>query len=167
MTTASGVKLRPAREADVPRLAAIFLRCFRDAYRGVLDDRVLDALELSVLEQRWRELVGAHDVVVAIRTDDAVGMARFGADPDDPSRGHLFSLYVDPASAGAGVGRMLLEHVSSRLAANGFARATLWVFEQNERALRFYRAAGWRPTGAERIEDEWGAPELQLESELA
>src|SRR4051812_10420949 len=167
MTTASEVKLRPAREADVPRLAAIFLRCFRDAYRGVLDDRVLDALELGALEQRWRELVGAHDVVVAIRGDEAIGMARFGADPDDATRGHLFSLYVDPASSGAGVGRTLLEHVSSRLAADGFARATLWVFAANERALRFYRAAGWRPTGTERVEDEWGAPELQLESELA
>src|SRR4051812_3616114 len=140
MTTANGVKLRPAREADVPRLAAIFLRCFRDAYRGVLDDRVLDALDLSALEQRWRELVGAHDVVVAIRRGDAIGMARFGADPDDPSRGHLFSLYVDPASSDAGVGRTLLEHVSSRLAADGFARATLWVFAANARAALLPRS---------------------------
>jgi ribosomal protein S18 acetylase RimI-like enzyme len=89
-------------------------------------------------------------------------MTRFGADPDDPARGHVFSLYVDPSSAGAGVGRALLAHGVQELEARGFTAATLWVFAANERALRFYRASGWAPTGATRVEPEWQAPELQL-----
>jgi ribosomal protein S18 acetylase RimI-like enzyme len=89
-------------------------------------------------------------------------MARFGADPDDARRGHLFSLYVDPAASGAGVGRELLGHATAELAASGHETATLWVFAANERAIRLYRSAGWTPDGAERVEPQWGAPERRL-----
>jgi ribosomal protein S18 acetylase RimI-like enzyme len=91
-----------------------------------------------------------------------VGMARFGRDPDDERRGHLFSLYVDPAASGTGVGRALLAHATTHLAASGHETATLWVFAANERAIRLYRSAGWEPDGAERVEPEWGAPERRL-----
>jgi ribosomal protein S18 acetylase RimI-like enzyme len=96
-----------------------------------------------------------------------VGMTRFGADPDDPACGHVFSLYVDPGCSGTGVGRALLAHGVRELASRGFTAATLWVFAGNERGLRFYRANGWAPTGATRVEPEWQAPELQLRLTLA
>jgi len=112
-------------------------------------------------------LIGGGEVVVARVGAAPVGMTRFGADPDDPSRGHVFSLYVDPAASGAGIGRELLAHGVDALAARGFEAATLWVFAANERAIRFYRANGWAPTGATRVEPEWQAPELQLALALA
>jgi ribosomal protein S18 acetylase RimI-like enzyme len=156
------VTLERARAADAPALAEIFLRCWRTSYRGVVADDIVDALEPESLRHWWAALIGGGDVVVARVEGAAVGMIRFGADPDDPSRGHVFSLYVDPAAAGGGVGRTLLEEAVRELAARGFRSATLWVFAANERALRFYRAAGWEPTGGTRVEPEWRAPELQL-----
>jgi ribosomal protein S18 acetylase RimI-like enzyme len=93
-------------------------------------------------------------------------MIRFGADDDDPTRGHVFSLYVDPSAAGRGVGGDLLARATAELAAR-YRTATLWVFAANERALRFYRAAGWTPTGATRVEPEWRALELQLAVQLS
>jgi ribosomal protein S18 acetylase RimI-like enzyme len=161
------VAVRAARAGDAARLAEIFLRAWRDAYRGVVADEIIDGLQPAELERWWTSLVTEHDVVVAVRNDEPVGMARFGADLDDASRGHLFSLYVDPTASGAGVGQTLLAHVSAQLAAAGYTHATLWVFAANERALRFYRAAGWEPTGEERVEEEWGALEVQLAIELA
>jgi ribosomal protein S18 acetylase RimI-like enzyme len=103
---------------------------------------------------------------VARAAGETVGMMRFGADADDVKRGHVFSLYVDPGAAGAGVGRALLARAVEELAAHGFRSATLWVFAANERALRFYRANGWEPTGETRTEPEWQAPELQLAAAL-
>ena len=158
----TGQPLRPAVPGDAARLGEIFVRCWRSAYRGVVADEIIDGLDPAVVAGWWERLLAEHDVVVA--TDDGVpvGMARYGPDPDDGSRGHLFSLYVDPGSSGRGVGRRLLAHVTAQLAAAGFETATLWVFAANERAIRFYRTAGWEPTGEERVEDEWGAPEIQL-----
>jgi ribosomal protein S18 acetylase RimI-like enzyme len=156
-----------ATAADARALAAIFLRCWQTAYRGVVDDGIIDGLEPSNVERRWRRLVSGHDVLVAREPDGApVGMIRFGTDEDDTTRGHVFSLYVDPSAAGHGVGRRLLERATAELNAHGFETATLWVFAANERALRFYRAAGWRSTGLTRVEPEWRSLELQLAREL-
>jgi ribosomal protein S18 acetylase RimI-like enzyme len=159
--------IEPASPADAPALARVFIRCWRDAYRGVVADEILDALAEDDAERRWRALVADHRVLV-VRDGDgvAVGMVRFGADEEDPRLGHVFSLYVDPVASGAGVGRALLARACAELASAGFSHATLWVFEANERALRFYGAAGWSPTGRKRVEAEWHAPELQLATEV-
>jgi ribosomal protein S18 acetylase RimI-like enzyme len=162
----TGDPLRPAVPGDAARLGQIFVRCWRSAYRGVVADEIIDGLDPAVVAGRWERLLAEHDVVVAEVDGVPVGMARYGPDPDDGSRGHLFSLYVDPDASGGGVGRMLLGHVAAQLAAAGYGTATLWVFAANERAIRFYRAAGWEPTGEERVEDEWGAPEIQLATDL-
>jgi len=159
--------IESAGQQDVPALARVFVRCWRDAYRGVVADEILDALDAAEEERRWSGLVDEHRVLVAREEGVAVGMVRFGADEDEPLRGHVFSLYVDPSASGAGVGRALLARAVEELAAEGFASATLWVFSANERALRFYRAAGWRETGRTRVEPEWQALELELRTELS
>jgi ribosomal protein S18 acetylase RimI-like enzyme len=160
--------IEPATAGDAPALAAIFLRCWQTAYRGVVDDEIIDGLDPTDVEQWWRRLVVDHRVLVARESNGGpVGMIRFGADEDEPTRGHVFSLYVDPSAAGRGLGRSLLERATDELVAQDFRSATLWVFAANERALRFYRAAGWTPTGATRVEPEWRAPELQLTAQLA
>jgi ribosomal protein S18 acetylase RimI-like enzyme len=159
--------IEPATTADAPALATIFLRCWQTAYRGIVDDEIIEGLDPVQVERWWRTLAAEHQVLVARGDGTPVGMVRFGADQEDSTRGHVFSLYVDPASAGAGVGRMLLARATAELAAAGYRTATLWVFADNERAMRFYNAAGWRPTGTSRIEPEWRALELQLATELA
>jgi ribosomal protein S18 acetylase RimI-like enzyme len=161
-----GLPIGPATFADAPALAAVFLNCWRTAYRGVVDDEIIDALDPGDVEARWRRLVAAHRVLVARDDDRPVGMVRFGPDEDDAARGHIFSLYVDPSVSGRGVGRSLLARATDELAATGHGSATLWVFAANERALRFYRAAGWSAAGATRFEPEWRALELQLAREL-
>jgi len=159
--------IESAGQQDVPALARVFVRCWRDAYRGVVADEIVDALDAAEEERRWSGLVDEHRVLVEREKGVAVGMVRFGADEDEPLRGHVFSLYVDPRASGAGVGRALLARAVEELAAEGFASATLWVFAANERALRFYRAAGWRETGHTRVEAEWQALELELRTELS
>ena len=50
----------------------------------------------------------------------------------------LSHLYVHPRAIGTGVGHALFEHVQ-RVRPRGF---DLWVFQQNERARRFYERHG-------------------------
>jgi ribosomal protein S18 acetylase RimI-like enzyme len=52
----------------------------------------------------------------------------------------LFLLYLEPSATGRGIGSQLLEHAKSELP-NGF---TLWTFQQNEGARRFYERHGLR-----------------------
>ena len=53
----------------------------------------------------------------------------------------LTHIYVHPAAIGTGVGHALFEHVKAARP-GGF---DLWVFQQNERARRFYEAHGAQP----------------------
>src|SRR5206468_828507 len=50
----------------------------------------------------------------------------------------LTHLYVHPSAIGTGVGHALFEHVQT-VRPEGFE---FWVFQQNERARRFYEAHG-------------------------
>ena len=74
-----------------------------------------------------------------------LGWIAYGACRDaDATRaqGEVWALYVAPASWSLGVGRALLQEALDRMAASGFATASLWVMSGNARAIRFYRSAG-------------------------
>ena len=146
--------------------ASVFVRCFRSAYPGILADEVLAGLDEASIREWLREQVAHPEpgerTVVATRDGKVVAFVRFGPDPDDQRRGHVFSLYTDPGASGAGIGRALLEHAVGELRRAGFGTVTLWVFERNQRARRLYQRAGFRPDGARQVEPEWGAPEIRL-----
>jgi Acetyltransferase (GNAT) family. len=41
---------------------------------------------------------------------------------------------------------------------SGCREAILWVLESNQRARRFYEAAGWRADGGHKIDESYGFP---------
>jgi GntR family transcriptional regulator len=157
--------LRQATVADAAALARVFIAAWQDAYPGIVDDAVIDALEEGEVADWLGNLVsaGTHETVVAESPRGTVaGFIGFGAEPDDPRKGHVFSLYADPAVGRRGIGRRLLEHALTTLAERGRKTVTLWVFEENERALGLYRSAGFVPDGGRRVEPEYGAQEIRL-----
>lgn len=93
---------------------------------------------------------------VAVTAGDVVGFATVGAARGEDGTGELYAIYVEPSSWGTGAGRALIERAEASLRDSGFSRALLWVLAGNERAERFYRAAGWEPDG-EKDEEFQGA----------
>jgi GntR family transcriptional regulator len=160
-----GLTLRKANESDAPALASVFIDAWRDGYRGVVDDAIIDALEHTEVSSWLAGVVSdtTATTLVAERSDgEIVGFARFGEDADDSSTGHLFALYVAPSAARRGVGRLLLDRVISELDPDSTRAITLWVFEANERAQRLYRGAGFEASGRGRVEEEYRAQEIQM-----
>jgi len=156
--------IRPAHESDAASVARVFVHAWRGAYRGIVEDTIIDGLDESEVTSWMHELLSsrAASTVVATIGDEIVGFARFGEDPDDPERGHLYALYVQPAFGGQGVGRALLAHVLATLDPTSSRSVTLWVFEANERAQRLYRSFGFELDGEQRVEDEWRALEVHM-----
>jgi GntR family transcriptional regulator len=156
--------LRSARVQDAASLAHVFVDAWREGYRGIVDDDIIDGLREDEVTVWMEKLISADNAatIVADLNGDVVGFARFGDDPDDATRGHLFALYVRPDYGGKGVGRTLLTHVLSSLDPESSRDVTLWVFEHNGRALGLYRSLGFELDGQERVEDEWRAPEVHM-----
>lgn len=62
----------------------------------------------------------------------------------EPEVAHITQLCVAPRRRGYGLGRMLLRHVATQLAAKGIRAVTLTVTEANTPALKLYRSLGFR-----------------------
>jgi GNAT superfamily N-acetyltransferase len=153
--------LRPAEPADDDAVARVHVRSWQIAYRGLLPDAYLDALQPEDRAPHYRFGERGPNrplTTVAIERDEICGFATTGPsrDGDRPDSGELYALYVDPSSWDLGVGRALMSGARERLASAGFEEAHLWVLDGNARAERFYRRDGWAPDGSRRPENHWG-----------
>jgi ribosomal protein S18 acetylase RimI-like enzyme len=135
-------------------------------YQGIVPRCVLDSVADEPERARWlRTVLGSDDCTTVIAERDmsqALGFCRYGSDPDDHLRGHIYSLYVRPSASGAGLGTRLLRHVLNELEEQDLQPVTLWVFRENLRARAFYERLGFASDGAERVEDEFRVPEIRL-----
>jgi len=164
-STLPGVEIRDAKPGDEELVAAVHVRAWKSAYRGLLPDDYLDALtpEHRIGGYRFGAVAAEHPrTLLAVEAGAVLGFATFGPsrDADAPGAGELYALYVDPGRWRAGAGRALVRATRERLHARGHGEAVLWVLDGNEPAARFYAADGWKRDGASRWEDPWGVRSL-------
>jgi GNAT superfamily N-acetyltransferase len=74
--------------------------------------------------------------------------------------GEVYALYLHPDHWGTGLGARLHTAGLRRLREYGFVSAVLWVLAGNERALAFYRRAGWTEDGGTKLDHGPGGAEL-------
>lgn len=154
----SGWTVRTATLADAEAIGALHVRSWRHAYRRIVPDEVLAALDPAERAERWRETLrspGSHRVFVALGDGSAgpelgafcaVGPVReVRRDGRAGARtGELYALYADPDAFGLGAGPAAHRAGVDRLRAAGHRRAVLWVLTENARARAFYARHGWR-----------------------
>lgn len=151
--------VRAATVYDAANLAAIHARSWQAAYQGLLPQDYLDKVCLSYGAERWLKNLQASEwpkagVVVAVPGPELVGFVGFGPTRDEGEDaglvGEIKAIYVIPEAWGNGMGKRLMASALGRLAAAGYAQATLWVLDTNTRARRFYEKGGWKQDGAAR-----------------
>ena len=94
-----------------------------------------------------------------IRAARRAGLLATGPTTDGaaaPGTAEIYAVYLEPERVGSGVGRELFGTAVRNLHDVGFSRALLWVLESNDRARRFYEAAGWNVDDAVKDEDWYG-----------
>ncbi|WP_217166480.1 GNAT family N-acetyltransferase [Streptomyces sp. AC512_CC834] len=162
--------------ADCGRVSEIRVRGWRTAYRGLMPQQYLDALDAAEDAGRRRALFerAPHDVVNLVAEDaggEVVGWACHGPYRDGEQRtadAELYALYVDTGRFGTGVGQALLRESVRRCATAGHARMLLWVLKGNARARRFYERSGFGADGTEEPFEVEGAevPEVRYATDL-
>lgn len=149
--------IREAEPADADAIAAVHVASWQVGYRGLLPEDVLAGLSVAEFGSRWAAglraggarvstlLVCRGDEVVGFSTVGPVRSAEDGADIAEPGTdlGELRTIYVHPAHWRLGIGGRLHTAALYKLAAFGFRLAVLFVLVGNERAIGFYRQAGW------------------------
>jgi GNAT superfamily N-acetyltransferase len=163
------VDCRPATPADLPAIAEIRVRSWQDAYRGSVPQDYLDRLDPAVelARRRDRPLDGQHVAELGGNVVGWLAVGPYRADEGEqvpgPSCGEVGAIYALPEVWGRGVGRALMTYGLGELRRLGLQPVLLWVLAANERARRFYQAAGFRADGMTADFEVGGAtlPELR------
>jgi GNAT superfamily N-acetyltransferase len=161
------VRVRQARAGDAGQIAVVHVRSWQAAYRGLVPHDYLDDLDPDLRQASW-EAALAQDawpragVLVAAAGEEIAGFAALGPardDDEDPAlTGEIRAIYLLPQAWGRGAGRQLMTTALDVLARARYEQATLWVLDSNDRARRFYEAAGWQPDGAVKTDAARGFP---------
>ena len=163
------ILVRQARAEDAKAMARVHVRAWRETYRGLMADEILDRPGFVQRRERfWGIALGderysANRVAVAERGGALVGIASAGP-AEDPDAGwpvQLFVLYVLAADHGTGAGGDLLAAVI------GNDHAALWVADPNPRAQAFYRKHGFRPDGARKHDRDLDIDEIRMVRDVA
>jgi len=163
------VKVRHAVADDAAAIAAVHVRTWQVAYRGLIADEVLARLSVEQREEMWRRALtadGGPAVYVAIRDRALVGFCAVAApsSDDDAEDGvaEIGAIYVDPDVWRTGVGRALMDAALEDLRAGGWRWLTLWVLAENQQARDFYARYRLEPDGAEATHKGSGEKEIRL-----
>lgn len=148
------VLLRPARPGDSAEIARIYVAGWRDAYPGLLPDKLLVGMRRTEgRAEGWartiRNPARGEKVLVAEGGDGSVvGFAGGG-----PARARgfaydseVYTLYVDADHREEGVGRRLFSGLALDLAAALGPALIVWVLAGNP-ARYFYESLGGRQVG--------------------
>ena len=149
-----GISIRPATEADLPRVAEIKVRNWEDTYAPLVDPAVLAPfLDQATQLAELGEKLGRAETLLLVAVLDSrevVGFALTFLDQrPDP---WLESLHVIRASRGAGAGTALVRATAAELLVRGYHTLRLGVVAGNDAAGRFYVRLGATMTGREPAE---------------
>ena len=106
--------------------------------------------------EHWEEFAlkseaAASQVTFVVFEDDPwLGMASAFLNPDEPGEAHMVQMWVDPASRGQGLGRLLVEAIAEWASERGVTRLEASVTEGNKPAEILYEGVGFLPTGDQR-----------------
>jgi ribosomal protein S18 acetylase RimI-like enzyme len=157
------VTVRRARPEDAAEMARVLVRSWRETYRGLMPDHVLDDPGFQAARERfWTaaltdERYRRNRIEVAEREGVMIGVAMSGP-VDDPAvewTHHLYVLYVVATEHGSGAGPALLDAV-----VRADEDVALWVADPNPRAQAFYRKHGFVADGTVQVDD--GVREIRM-----
>ncbi|MFI5908261.1 GNAT family N-acetyltransferase [Dactylosporangium sp. NPDC051541] len=153
------MRVRPATPEDAAAIATVHVRTWQATYQKQIPRGYLQQLDIATRRDEWQERLrsGPPDTVQVLE-DEAAGVVGFVT----AAAGEVQAIYILPAHQGTGGGRRLMAAALDRLRAAGDTEATLWVLATNDRARRFYEAAGWHPDGTTSIEEYGGVPVEEL-----
>jgi ribosomal protein S18 acetylase RimI-like enzyme len=129
----SGVRLRPATVADVPRLTELV----QAAYRHYVERLAGPPRPMT---DDYAEVVRTHRVIVAERGGELLGLVVLGVDDEGF---FVDNVAVNPSHQGLGVGKALLEHAEDAAREAGFDSIYLYTHERMVENLALYSRIGY------------------------
>lgn len=142
------MSVRVATPDDADAIERVRTDTWRDAYRGLMPDALLDRLGYDGSRRRemMRQQQPDRFVLVADHDGVVVGFANGGPSRSTelPYAGEIYAIYVLPEHQGHGHGASLMRAGARELVSRGMHTMVVWVLRENEPARTFYERMGGR-----------------------
>ena len=158
----NAIEVRPAAQTDAAALGAIMSVSFQSAFSSFISRETLDmcAKEESCIRLMQNLLAeGKMRFLLGILEGKPCGELVW-SDGDTPDTAEIQAIHSLPESWGSGLGAALLHRALADMAAEGKQTVSLWAFQENKRARRFYEKHGFSHDGSQRISEFDGAVEV-------
>ena len=160
--------IRKANLEDALEIAKVHVDSWKFAYKGIIEDQVLDSLDYNKRSENWRLVLQNSSLPMYVSESNKGEVTGFvhlsqyrGDDLVSGSVGEITSIYIRPELVGIGLGYSLFQKAKETLSAAGFTRIVLWVLEENKLGVDFYKRCGMMPDNGKTINSKTGLVELR------
>lgn len=141
------ITIRNIEEKDIPDVVNIQIDGWKSAYKGIIDDSVLNSMNRNERIEKRRNDYKENGFIIAELNNKAVGFCRytdsniFTRDISDIDC-ELLALYVKPSLKYNGIGTKLFQFVINDFKSKNKANMILWCLKDNEPSKKFYIKMG-------------------------
>ena len=154
--------IRKAKAEDVLQISEIMVEDWKTAYRGIIDDDFLDAMDV---EKRYQIEIRRYDqYMVAAEGQEILGYAWNQLTDDEAADCEIVALYVRWSKRKNGIGRALLQNAMDTFRKAGKRKMIIWCLKENYESRKFYEKMGgiiYKPGS-----HKWGNREYDMISYL-
>lgn len=137
--------IRKVKYEDIEQIVDINIEAWKKAYKGIIDDDILENLNRNEKIKKWKKHYNIGNVIVAERNGKILGYCRYEDNAQYDNKdidSEIIALYIDYNNRGNGIGRKLVEHVINDLKNKNKTKMIIWCLEKNNNARIFYEKMG-------------------------
>ncbi len=163
-----GITIRKALPEDAYDYTVCLISCWQSAYKGIVPDEFLENMlkEKEQRVERYRKNLtdpGECEYYCVMYSERMIGFLIINKsfNKDKSGIGGIWAVYLIEEFRGKGYGEEMLNFAINELKRAEQKEIFLWVFEENNRARRFYEKHSFSFDGTKR-EVKYGKPLVEL-----
>ena len=147
-------EIRRAVIEDAESLANIIVESWRSSYSSIIpENEITKFLDKQRRRQQFERFIQDGEIIlIGICDGMPCGLVFANKENDEQLEecGSIYSIYFLEEYWGKGLADKLMDKVISILKDEGCRRVSLWVYEENVRAIGFYEKYGFKFDGAKK-----------------
>lgn len=147
--------IRYADSNDARILGEIHSASWKEAYKGIISDEILNSFTSEKREAFFRKALseGWEEDAIIFSGNQGLGLICIGKSRDCDLMddfGEIWGIYLLPDYWNQGIGSRLIDWGIHELKKRSYTHISLWVLEENMNARRFYEKKGFRHDGTKK-----------------
>lgn len=148
------IEVRKAEIADCDSLGHIIVESWRSTYSHIIPkDEIIKFLDKQKRKEQFERFIKNNEIVL-IGTCDEIPFGFVFANNDNDEGlvdcGSIYSIYLLEEYWGKGLASKIMSEVICILKEEGCKQVSLWVYESNIRAIKFYEKSGFISDGTKK-----------------